>query len=118
MSKLELAKRNSKWVAQKPNDDANKIDQRQKDLWDGISNFCHERGGAIVSIKHIWPIRLETDPDSPLADKLRELGHDVVYREQTTRIGAPVSTRDGWRSDLNNGYSFHTRNVYELRLPK
>jgi hypothetical protein len=39
LSKLELAKRNSKWANHSRSDDAGKVDQRKKDLWDGI-NQC------------------------------------------------------------------------------
>jgi hypothetical protein len=61
---------------------------------------------------------LEVDPESKLPDKLRELGYDPIFLERDTKLGPPISVRQGWRANLNNGYSFRTVNVYELRLPK
>ena len=55
-----------------------------------------------------------------MPDKLRELGHDLIYRNEETRIGPPVSEPGRWGRprDMNTGYSFHAVAVYELRLPK
>ena len=119
LTKLELAKRNSKWV-QKPDtaSEAAKIDAQRRDLWNAINQFVIESGGAIVSVQYANPVRLEIPLDSPLADKLRELGYDPIYCEQTTRIGAPVSGQRGRWTNLNSAYSFRTVDVYELRLPK
>jgi hypothetical protein len=57
-------------------------------------------------------------PDSEIPAKLAEAGYDLVFREQDTRIGAPISEPGRWGRprDLNTGYSFHAVNVYELRL--
>jgi hypothetical protein len=115
-SKLELARRNSKWANHSRSD--GKIDQRKKDLWDGIHQYIGERGGAITSVRHVWPIRLEVDPESELPAKLAELGYDPIFCEQATRIGPPLSSRAGWKTNSNAAYSFHTRDVYELCLPK
>jgi hypothetical protein len=119
LSKLELARRNSKWV-QKPNtaEEKAKIDQARRDLWLALNDFCLERGAQIVSPRFANPVRLEIPLDSPLADKLKELGHDLIFCEQTTRIGAPVSGQRGRWVDSNRAYSFRTVDVFELRLPK
>jgi hypothetical protein len=108
----------SKWAAQKPDAaaEAAKITEKQRDLWDRLNEFVTERGAAIVSVKHANPVRLEVPLDSELPAKLRELGYDPVYCEQTTRIGAPVSRRKGWVYDRNTAYSFRSVNVFELRL--
>jgi hypothetical protein len=108
----------SKWAVQRPKVDPNEISQRQRDLWDALNQYVTERGAAITSVRYANPLRLEVLPDSPLPAKLRELGYDPVYCEQTTRLGAPVSTRQGWRTNLNNGYSFRAVDVYTVKLPK
>jgi hypothetical protein len=111
----------SKW-ANKPRDEANKVDQRKRDLWDGIHSFVGERGGAIVSVRYVWPIRLEVDPESKLPDKLRELGYDPVYLSDETRLGgvaAPDPDAVRWRQGVKtSGYGFRQVRVFELRLPK
>jgi hypothetical protein len=45
LSKLELAKRNSKWASQKLNaeNEAAKISQQRRDLWDALNEFHSER---------------------------------------------------------------------------
>jgi hypothetical protein len=119
-SKQELAKRNNKWAAQKPSagDEKAKIDAQRRDLWQAINQYVTERGGFVVSVQYVSPVRIEVSPDSELPEKLRELGYDPVFCEQATRIGAPVSGQRGRWVDSNRAYSFHTRDVYELRLPK
>src|SRR5262249_24730755 len=114
LSKKQLSAM-SKW-ANKPRDDT-KVDQTKRDLWEGVHRFIDERGGAIVSVRHAWPIRMECDPESELPERLRELGHDVGYVCQETRLGAPVSTRRVRFYNANTAYSFCTRVVYEIRLP-
>jgi hypothetical protein len=115
MSKMDRATL-SKW-ANKPRDEV-KVDQTKRDLWDGLNAFVGERGGAITSVRHTWPIRLEVDPESKLPEKLIELGHDLIFCSQETRIGPAVSVRHGWRTNVNGAYSFRTVDVYSIRLPK
>jgi hypothetical protein len=117
LSKKQLAAM-SKWAAQKPDAVAEKakITEKQRDLWDALNQYVTERGAMIVSVKHANPVRLEVPLDSELPAKLRELGYDPIYCEQATRIGAPVSTKRGRWTNLNNGYSFRTVDVFELRL--
>jgi hypothetical protein len=119
-SKQELAKRNSKWVTQRPNtaEETAKRDQQRRDLWQAINQYVTERGGFVVSVQYVSPVRIEVSPDSELPSKLRELGYDPVFCQQETRIGPPLSTWYGWRGNFNGAYSFHVRDVYELRLPK
>jgi hypothetical protein len=83
-----------------------------------LNEFLRQNGGAIVSVKYASPIRIEVAPDSEIPAKLAEAGYDLVFREQDTRIGAPISEPGRWGRprDLNTGYSFHAVNVYELRL--
>jgi hypothetical protein len=118
LSKLEHAKLNSKW-ATKPDRNEPTISQRQRDLWDALNNFCMERGAAIVSVKYANPARIEIPVDSPLADKLCEAGFDPIFCEQTTRIGPAVEhALRGWRSNRNSAYSFHTVDIFTVKLPK
>jgi hypothetical protein len=119
LSKQDAAKKFSKW-AQKPDAvaEAAQISQAQRDLWDSLNAFVVERGGAIISIRHAWPIRLEVEPESKLPDKLREAGHDPIFLERDTRIGAPISSQRGRWVNLNSAYSFRTVEVYQVRLPK
>jgi hypothetical protein len=108
-----------RWATQRPNaDEVAKISEQRRRLWSDLSSFIIERGGSISSPAHLWPVRLEVPLDSELPAKLSELGYDPVYCEQTTRIGAPVSTRQGWKTNSNNAYSLHVRDVYTLKLPK
>jgi hypothetical protein len=124
LSKLQLAKRNSKWVTQKPtaSEEAAKITQQRRDLWDALNQYVTERAGAITSVKYANPVRLEIPLDSPLADKLRELGYDPVYLSDETRIGgvaAPDPDAVRWRQGVKtSGYGFRQVRVFELRLPK
>jgi hypothetical protein len=119
-SKAEAAKKFSKWAAQGPDAAAEKakIDEKQREIWENLNRFLIDNGGAITSIRHSSPIRFEVAPNSTVPEQLRDLGFDPIYRCSEERIGPPVSTRHGWRSNFNGGYSFHTRDVYELRLPK
>jgi len=117
LSKKQLASL-SKW-ANKPRTESS--DQTKfRDLWDSLNQFVIERGAAITSPKYENPLRLEIPLDSPLADKLKELGYDLIYRNEETRIGAPVSEPGRWgrRRDLNTSYGFRTVNVFELSLPR
>ena len=40
--------------------------------------------------------RPEIPVDSPLAEKLRELGYDLIFRSEESRLGAPVSEPGRW----------------------
>jgi hypothetical protein len=117
LSKKQIAAQWAKWPR---TESPNQITERQRDLWNALNQFVTERGGAIVSPMFASPLRIETALDSELPDKLRELGYDLIYREQDTRIGAPISKPGRWGRprDLNAGYSFRAVDVYELRLPK
>jgi len=65
--------------------------------------------------------RLEIPLESPLADKLKELGYALIFCERPTRIGG-TATPDynaRWRNGVASaGYGFHTVDVYLIRLPK
>jgi hypothetical protein len=110
MSRLDWAKLNSKWAAQRPNaaEEAAKISQQRRNLFDALHDFIRKGGGAIVSVRYASPIRIEVATDSELPAQLRELGYDLMFREHATRIGAGAVT----------GYAFRTVNVFELKLPK
>jgi hypothetical protein len=110
ISKLDWAKLNSKWAAQRPNaaEEAAKISQQRRNLWDALNEFIRKDSGAIVSVKYASPIRIEAATDSELPARLRELGYDLMFREHATRIGAGAVT----------GYAFRTVNAFELKLPK
>jgi hypothetical protein len=105
----------SKW-ANKPrsNDTAA---EKQVALWDSLNRFVDERGGSITSPMHVWPVRLQVDPESPLPAKLQELGYRLRFVCQETRIGPVFAewTRNGRRVDRNDAYGFRTVNVYELQ---
>jgi hypothetical protein len=118
LSKLEL----SKW-ANRPRTDDKKgtITQQHRDLWDALNQYVTERGGAITSVRYASPIRLEFDPESPLADKLKELGYSLTFLERDGRWGGPATPDHDarWRNRaVTSGYGFRTVDVYELRLPK
>jgi hypothetical protein len=108
----------SKWANRPQTDDKNAVSDRQRSLWTAVNEFCQERGGEIVSQQFASPIRLEVPLDSELPAKLRELGYDPIFTEQTTKIGAPVSGSRGRFRDFNGAYSFRTMNVFLLKLPK
>jgi hypothetical protein len=69
------------------------------------------------------PARSETAKESSLADKLRELGWDLIERGQETRLGPQIETHD-WRGreklkpDFGNSYGFHQRDVFDVCLPR
>jgi hypothetical protein len=119
MSKRDIAAM-SKWAAARPRTGEATITQKQRDLWDALNSYVMERGAAIVSAKYANPVRLEIPVDSPLPDKLRGLGYDLIFRSEETRIGAPIAEHALWgqRSNRNNAYSFRAVTVLELRLPK
>jgi hypothetical protein len=110
----------SKWASQPRGETPDKISEQRRELWQALNDFVMERGGAIVSPKFHFPIRLEVTPDSELPAKLRELGYDLIFRNEETRIGAPVSEPGRWGRPryLNTGYSFRGVAVYELDLPR
>jgi len=89
LSKKQIAAM-SKWAAQRPNaaEEAAKISQQRRGLWDALNDFLRQNGAAIVSVKYANPVRIEMAPDSELPARLRELGYDLVYRNEETRIGA------------------------------
>jgi hypothetical protein len=123
LSKKDIASM-SKWAAQRPNaaDEAAKISQQRRNLWDALHDFIRKGGGAIVSLKYENPVRLEIPVDSPLADKLRELGWTLIDRGQETRIGPQMLTHDlkGRPKDrpaLGSGYAFNQRLCFDVLLP-
>jgi hypothetical protein len=118
LSKKDIAAM-SKW-ANRPRAATPETQQPRRDLWDALHDFIRKDGGAIVSVKYTWPIRFEVAPDAGMATRLRELGHDPIFCEQATRIGAPVFEPGRWgrTRDMNTGYSFRTVDVFELKLPK
>jgi len=74
-----------------------------------------------VERKYANPLWLEIPLDSPLPDKLKELGHDLIYCERATRIGGAAAPDYGarWRNGaVSAGYGFRTVDVYSIRLPK
>jgi hypothetical protein len=122
LSKQDAAKKFSKW-AQKPGtvDETAKVSERQRDLWDALNQYVTERGALIVSVKHANPLTLEVPLESPLVDKLREQGLDLIFCERRNRLGGVAvpeyDTR--WRKGVvSGGYGFTTVDVYQIRLPK
>jgi hypothetical protein len=111
----------SKWAGARPKEaEANQVSEQRRALWIALNAFIGERGGAIVSPMFVSPVRIEVPPDSELPAKLTEAGYDLTFREQATRIGAPIAEPVLWgqRSRRNDAYSFRTVDVFELRLPK
>jgi len=110
----------SKW-ANKPREER-PDETKFRTLWDGLNQFVIERGAQITSMKYTNPVRLEIPLDSPLADKLKELGYDLVFVQRESRIGgiaAPPTVGPRWRRGaITSGYGFCTVDVFELRLPK
>jgi hypothetical protein len=111
----------SKWATQRPSaaEEAAKISRQRRDLFDALHEFVRRGGGAFVSVPHASPIRIEAATDSDLSARLRELGYDLMFREQATRLGAASVEHDRrGRPRPVTGYSAISVNVYELRLPK
>jgi hypothetical protein len=109
----------SKWANKPQTEKQAKVPDQHRQLWQTLNDFVMARSGQIVSPMFVFPIRLEVAPDSELPARLRTLGYDLIYREQDTRIGAPMHGRRWGRlSDLNKAYSFRQVDVFELRLPK
>jgi hypothetical protein len=109
----------SKWAARPRAGSPNQITERHRDLWGAINQFVTEHGGFVTSLQFASPIRIEVPMGSALPAKLAEAGYDLVFREQTTRIGAAAVEHDRrGRPRMTSGYSFHTVDVYELKLPK
>jgi hypothetical protein len=109
----------SKWATQRPNaaDEAAKISQQRRDLWDALHDLIRKDGGAIVSVRYASPIRIEVATDSELPARLHQLGYDLMFREQATRIGAaPVEHDRRGRPRTSSGYGFSVCDVYELKL--
>jgi hypothetical protein len=122
IGKLEQAKLNSKWATQRPSaaEETAKVSQQRRNLWDALNEFIRKDGGAaVVSLKYTSPIRIEAATDSELPARLRELGYDLMFREQATRLGPQAVRYDQRGRALPvTGYSAISVNVYELRLPK
>jgi hypothetical protein len=120
LSKKQIAAM-SKWATQRPSaaEEAAKVSQQRRSLWDALNEFIRKDGGAVVSVKYTSPIRIEAATDSELPARLRELGYDLMFREQATRLGAaPLEHDRRGRPRPVTGYSAISVNVYELRLPK
>jgi hypothetical protein len=118
LSKKQLATL-SKWAAQPKADEG--LSDRYRELWDRLNQYVMERGGQVTSVRYANPIRLEVPLESPLADKLRGLGHDPIFLERTTRLGgvAAPDYHARWRKGVvSTGYGVTTVDVYEIRLPK
>jgi hypothetical protein len=113
-----MAKSVSRWRSAPGGASNARVSERRKELWHGINNFVSERNGAIVSPMYVSPLRIEVEPDSKLPERLRELGYDPIFCEQTTRIGGAMPEQRRGRTRPGNAYSFHACDVYELRLPK
>jgi hypothetical protein len=90
----------SRWATQPSKDGP--IDQVR--LWESLNAYVTKHGGRIISPLHSYPLRLETPPGSELPQKLGELGYDLIYKAEETRIGGPV-----WQYKVA---------VYELSLPR
>jgi hypothetical protein len=107
----------SKW-ANKPREESDQITKKRRDTWDNLNRFLIENGASITSVQYASPIRIEVEVNSTIPQQLRDLGFDPIYLSEETRIGAPVSTRQGWRHNGNTAYSFRRTCLYELQLPK
>jgi hypothetical protein len=109
----------SKWAVARPKADEATISQKQRDLWTALNQFVTEHGGFVTSVQFAQPIRIEVPIGSALPAKLAAAGYDLVFNSQTTRLGAaPVQHDRRGRARPVTGYSFHTVDVFELRLPK
>src|SRR5215467_3988215 len=87
LSKKQLASL-SKWANKPPTESPDQTTQKFRDLWDSLNQFVIERGAQITSPKYANPLTLEIPLDSPLADKLKELGYDLIFVQRESRIGA------------------------------
>jgi hypothetical protein len=86
ISKLDWAKLNSKWAAQRPNaaEEAAKISQQRRNLWDALNEFIRKDGGAIVSVKYTSPIRIEAATDSELPARLPGIEYDIAMEAKAS----------------------------------
>src|SRR5262249_43192019 len=120
LSKKQLAAM-SKWANKPRTESLDQTTEKFRDLWDALNQFVIERGAQITSVKYANPLTLEIPLDSPLPDKLKELGYDLIYCERTTRIGgtATPAYHTRWRrGPITSGYGFNTVDVFLIRLPK
>lgn len=66
------------------------VDQRTRDLWDAVNRYVQEHAGAITSIPHLFPMRLECAPISPLPKLLSDNGYRVTRLDERTERIDPV----------------------------
>ena len=97
-------------------------DEKKRELWIGLNQYCEDRCGAITTLPFHWPARLETPKESPLPAKLRELGWIVIDKGSETRLGPQVVTEDvkgrPTKPTFGNSYGFHQRHIYDVCLPR
>ena len=94
ISKLEMARLNSKWVTRPSGEAAaKKISEERRRLWGALNAYIGRRGGWVTSPMYVSPLRIEITADFELPDKLAEIGYAPVHRGQTTRV-----TSDGIRN--------------------
>jgi hypothetical protein len=109
----------SKWANRPRADQPNEITERRRDLWRALNQFVADHGGFVTSVQFASPIRIEVPVGSTLPTKLAEVGYDLLFREQTTRLGAASVQHDRrGRPRPVTGYAFYTVDVFELKLPK
>jgi hypothetical protein len=121
ISKLNWAKLNSKWAAQRPSaaDEKAKAQQQNRDLFDSVNAWLIKYGGKITSLQYARPIRLELVRGSSLAASLTAMGFDPVFVESVSRFG-PIAPEPvlWWGQRASPTEGFRAVDVFELRLPK
>lgn len=101
LSRSEMAKSVSRWKSA-PSGGA--TTEQRRNLWTALNEFIRQNGGFVVSLQFTSPLRCEVPINSSLPARLRALGYDPIFCEQTTRIGPQPA--------------FDTFDVFHLKLPK
>ena len=63
-----------------------KVSEKQRRLWEALSEFITANGGAVVSIPYLKNLRIEVSPGSSLPAKLNEFGYSVHHAGSGTHL--------------------------------
>jgi hypothetical protein len=63
-----------------------KVSEKQRRLWEALSEYITANGGTVVSIPFLKNLRVEVSPGSPLPSKLAEFGYSVRHAGTGTRL--------------------------------
>ena len=106
LSKLEMARINSKWAARPSGEGAaKKISEERRRLWDALNKYIGAHGGFLVSPPYASPLRLElinnTDAKTDLSGKLTDFGYTLHQVGSVSRVtGSGIAGADVYEFDL------------------